>query len=143
MIRMLGLLLLCCPFVLWALDYERVQIEQRIKPYGQVRVEGDTSATKAPPEEQKTVAIKAAKAPPLSAKAIYAQYCAVCHRTGLAGAPIFRNAGQWKPRLDKKSLDEMTATAVKGINAMPAKGTCNTCSEADIRRAVEYMLPQS
>lgn len=142
MTRMLGMLLLCCPLMLWAVDYDRTQIEKRIKPYGQVRVEGEASVTKAE-EKQKTAEKEPAEGLPLSAEAIYTRYCAACHRTGLAGAPIFRNTEQWKPRLDKKSLEELTATAVKGINAMPAKGTCNQCSEEDIRRSIEYMLPQS
>ena len=143
MTRILGMLLLCCPLILWAVDYDRMQIEKRIKPYGQVRVEGEASVTKTEPEKQKTAGKEAAEELPLSAETIYTRYCAACHRTGLAGAPIFRNAEQWKSRLDKKSLEELTATAVKGINAMPAKGTCNQCSEEDIRRSIEYMLPQS
>lgn len=139
--RRLSLFFLCFPILLWAEDFERVQIKNRIKPFGQVRVEQDASLNAHAP----TAVVKEAaqdKEKVLSAKAIYEQHCAVCHRSGLAGAPIYRNSQQWKPRLSAKSMDELTSSAVKGINAMPPKGACNACNDDDIRRAIEYMLPQ-
>lgn len=106
----------------------REQIEARIKPVGEVRL-----ATKA----------DASPGSASSGQQIYERYCIVCHGSGLAGAPKFRDKEDWKPRMDKKNLDEMLATALKGVNAMPIKGTCMDCSENDLKNAISYMLPTS
>lgn len=74
---------------------------------------------------------------------IYEQYCIVCHRDGLAGAPKFRNEQDWKPRLAGRKLDDLAASSIKGLNAMPAKGTCIKCSNDDLKAAISYMLPKS
>lgn len=79
---------------------------------------------------------------PLAGQSIYEQNCVTCHEDGVAGAPRFRHKGDWAPRLQQKNLDELTASAIKGLNAMPAKGTCTECSDADIKAAIEYMVPE-
>lgn len=118
-------------------DYDRLQIEKRIKPIGNVRVEGQSAA----PSAATATPVAENKAP---GQATYDQYCAVCHRDGLAGAPKFQNETDWKPRLAKeKNVEGLTAVAIKGLNAMPPKGTCTECSDNDIKEAVEYMLPKS
>ncbi|MCA0403287.1 MAG: c-type cytochrome [Proteobacteria bacterium] len=76
-------------------------------------------------------------------QAIYEKYCSVCHQDGVAGAPRFQNNKDWDERLGQKKFDELFASALKGINAMPAKGTCYECSDEDIKAALEYMLPKS
>ncbi|MCC5791963.1 MAG: cytochrome c5 family protein [Legionellaceae bacterium] len=140
MLRMLMLVALCVPSLLWAASSDRVRIEQRIKPYGQVRIEGQNGTADSVPAVTQVSDAEEEDVP--VGKEIYGQYCAACHQRGLAGAPVFRKAESWEPLLAKKSLDELTATSIKGINAMPAKGTCNRCSEDDLRAAIEYMLPQ-
>lgn len=116
-------------------DFDRQQILQRIQPIGQVRTE--TTATPAP-----AVAATPAVTKSASGKDLYEKYCVVCHDSGLAGAPKFRDESDWKTRLTGKKLDDLTQSAIKGLNAMPAKGTCMDCSEADITNAIQYMLPQ-
>lgn len=118
-------------------DYDRQQIQERIKPVGQVRLEGQTQAATKPAQEEKTQAAKEE----IRGKATYEQYCAVCHRDGIAGAPKFQSA-EWQSRLDKQSMEEILATAIKGINAMPPKGTCMDCSEEELNNAIQYMLPK-
>lgn len=71
---------------------------------------------------------------------IYEQYCHICHEPGLVGAPKFRNKAEWDERLAKKSLNELVDSALKGINAMPAQGTCYECSQDDLREAITYMI---
>ncbi|MFA5960863.1 MAG: c-type cytochrome [Tatlockia sp.] len=73
----------------------------------------------------------------------YERFCSVCHRDGLVGAPKFRSESDWKPRTDKKTMDELVESATKGLNAMPANGTCTECSEDDMKNAIQYMLPKS
>lgn len=119
-------------------DFDREQIQQRISPIGQVSIEGaSATANKPTPPPAQAVAKKE------PGQATYEQYCVVCHKDGVAGAPKFRDATNWKPRVDQKKIDGLTASAIKGLNAMPPKGTCSSCSEADIKAAIEYMVPKS
>lgn len=74
-------------------------------------------------------------------KLTYERFCVVCHRDGLIGAPKSGDAKDWEPRLKDRTIDDLLASATKGINAMPAKGTCTECSEDALRQAIEYMLP--
>lgn len=71
-------------------------------------------------------------------EALYKQACAVCHAAGVAGAPKFGDKAAWSARV-VLGLDGLTASAIKGKNAMPPKGG-STASDADIKAAVEYML---
>lgn len=130
----------CCLMLVMPLyamdDFDRQQVLQRIRPIGSVRVQGQTSTPAKPVADVPKTRLEAGQA-------TYEKYCVVCHQNGLAGAPRFRLATDWKLRLDKQSIDGLTATAVKGFNAMPAKGTCSECTEDDIKQAIRYMLPQS
>lgn len=120
-----------------ASDFDREQIQKRISPIGNVHLEEETvSAVK--PETAVPEPAKKGKG-----EAIYEQYCMTCHRDGLAGAPKLHDEADWKPRLLNKTIDVLTASAIKGLNAMPPKGTCQECSEADMKAAIEYMVPSS
>ena len=74
-----------------------------------------------------------------TAEAVYNQGCAACHTAGLAGAPMLGNVAQWEERTTK-GLELLTSNAYNGYNAMPAKGMCMDCSEAEIERSVQFML---
>lgn len=115
-------------------DTERQETQLRIQPVGQVSVQEQ------PGSEHKTVATPAKKEP---GEETYEQYCIVCHKDGLAGAPKFRNEQDWKPRLAGRTLSDLVASSIKGLNAMPTKGTCFKCSEDDLNAAISYMLPRS
>lgn len=39
--------------------------------------------------------------------------------------------------------DKLYEHAIKGFNAMPARGSCTDCSDADIRKVVDYMVSKS
>jgi cytochrome c5 len=71
-------------------------------------------------------------------EALYKQACTVCHAAGVAGAPKFGDKAAWAPRV-ALGIDGLTASAIKGKNAMPPKGG-STASDADIKAAVQYML---
>ena len=77
-------------------------------------------------------------------EAVYKKACLSCHMTGAAGAPKLGDASAWKPRIAKGSavLVQSAMTGVPGT-AMMAKGACGTCSENDIKAAVDYMIAQS
>ena len=78
---------------------------------------------------------------PAKGKEIYNTVCQACHATGAAGAPKFGDKAAWAPRIGK-GLDDLVASATKGLNAMPPKGGYSG-SDAEFRAAVEYMVNAS
>ncbi len=72
-------------------------------------------------------------------KGTYENYCAGCHVAGAGGAPRFGDAAAWAPLL-KSGVDALYTNAIKGINGMPAKGTCLSCTDIEIKEAVDYMI---
>jgi cytochrome c5 len=68
--------------------------------------------------------------------------CGACHTTGAAGAPKTGDKGAWSPRL-ALGLDGLTASAIKGKNAMPPRGGVPDLSDFEIARAIVVMANQS
>lgn len=68
----------------------------------------------------------------------YNKTCVVCHATGVAKAPKLGSAEEWKPRL-AKGMDQLVASVKNGLGAMPPKGMCNDCSDADYKALINYM----
>ena len=131
-----GLLLL--PLITQAsLDPSRMQIQNRIKPAGTVNIEAVSTPISAPATQNK----QASTTNTSPGQTTYEHHCIVCHRDGIAGAPKFRDENSWKPRLANANIDALIASAIKGKNAMPPKGTCQECSDSDIKAAIEYMVP--
>ena len=104
-------------------------IAARLQPLGKVNIEGVDAAA----ARQQTVA--GAGGP----KDIFEHNCKMCHQTGLAGAPKFGNKADWAPRISQ-GVDTLVKAALSGIRAMPPKGNCITCTEAEIKATVEYMI---
>jgi len=75
----------------------------------------------------------------MSPEEVVAKHCTACHDAGLGGAPKMADKAAWAPRI-ATGVDAMTQTVLTGKGAMPPKGTCGTCSEADLRAAVEAMV---
>lgn len=98
------------------------------------------AAPAAAPAAAPVAAAPAAAAVPVAGagEALYKQARSVCHAAGVAGAPKFGDKAAWSARVGL-GLDGLTASAIKGKNAMPPKGG-STASDADIKAAVEYML---
>ena len=68
----------------------------------------------------------------------YDKSCKVCHATGAAGAPKTGAAEAWAPRL-AKGMNALVVSVNKGLNAMPPKGMCFDCTDADYTALIEYM----
>lgn len=75
-------------------------------------------------------------------KAVYEKSCAVCHKAGIAGAPKTGDKAAWAA-LNAKGIDALTAVAISGKGAMPAKGGNPSLSDDEVRAAVEYMVEES
>jgi cytochrome c5 len=71
---------------------------------------------------------------------VYQNVCSSCHAAGAAGAPAFENKAAWSPRISK-GYDSLVTSAIKGKNAMPARGGASPddVSDYEIARAVVYM----
>lgn len=114
-------------------NHKILQTEERLRPVGNVRIEGASTVASEGGQAQSV-----ARSP----EQIYNTYCLACHMTGAAGAPKLGDKSAWSPRI-AKGVETLVANAIKGINAMPAKGTCMDCSDEDIKATVEYIVGQS
>ena len=77
-----------------------------------------------------------------AAEQLYESKCAICHDTGAAGAPKLGDKAAWAPRI-KLGVDVLHRNAIRGLNSMPPKGTCMSCSDAQIEAVVDYMVEQA
>lgn len=71
----------------------------------------------------------------------YQMSCFACHGTGAAGAPVMGDADAWSERM-AKGMDAVMTNVISGVNAMPPKGLCMTCSDDDLRALVDFMAGQ-
>lgn len=71
---------------------------------------------------------------------IYARVCAACHDAGVADAPTLERE-TWGERLEQ-GRDELVATAISGIGAMPPRGGRSDLSDEQVAASVDYMLDQ-
>lgn len=72
-------------------------------------------------------------------QATYQMFCFACHSTGLSGAPLPGDAEAWGPRMEK-GRDEIVAIMNRGLNAMPPKGLCMTCTDDQLWELSQYMV---
>ncbi|MDO9519179.1 MAG: c-type cytochrome [Pseudohongiella sp.] len=114
------------------------QIAQRLQPVGSVCLAGEACAAGGPAATS-TPAVAQASTAAFSAQGTYDQYCAMCHNTGMAGAPRREDAAHWTARIEEIGLGAIVTNAINGINAMPPRGMCATCTDEQISEVVEYL----
>lgn len=121
---------------LWAASAQAAtndDIAKRLEPVGKVCIQGEEC-------KGMEVAVTAGGGGAKTPDEIIAKHCNACHSTGLLGAPKIGDTAAWKERADHQGgLDGILAKAITGINAMPPKGTCADCSDADLKGAIEKM----
>ena len=118
---------LCLSTAAIAADLSTTAINDRIKPIGNVHIEGAT-----PPAAAVTTSSR-------TGQAVYDRYCGSCHKSGLMGAPKKGDADDWAVRVSQGDA-VLAKHAIEGFNAMPAKGTCMDCSDDEIVAAINYMI---
>lgn len=119
---------------LWAVTAQATTdeaIAERLKPVGEVCVMG---------EECKGIEAVAAAAGggARTADDIIGKHCGACHTAGVLGAPKIGDGAAWQARASN-GVDGLLKNAIAGLNSMPPKGTCNDCSDDELRAAIEKM----
>jgi cytochrome c5 len=112
-------------------DMSREAIAERLKPVGQLCLQGDECGAAA-------VAQASSTGDGRSAEDVYTSVCAACHTTGAAGAPVRGEAADWSSRLEK-GMDTLYDHAINGFNAMPAKGGNPNLTDQEVKDAVNYL----
>lgn len=121
-------------------------IRARIAPVGGVCLRGEAcqpagiAAAPAPAATDATAAAGAAAG--RSGEEVYKSVCGMCHASGLAGAPRTGDKAGWSPRI-AQGEDTLVKHAIEGIRGMPARGTCATCTDDEIKATVQFMVSQS
>ncbi|HET7922904.1 MAG TPA: c-type cytochrome [Gammaproteobacteria bacterium] len=111
-------------------------IDQRLAPVGEVQISGEAAT-------QMLVAKPVARSgPPKSGKEIWEGTCSACHGTGVLGAPKIGDRAAWGRRLTE-GLKTLEQHALHGFKQMPAKGNNPALSDAEVIKALEYMISQS
>lgn len=114
------------------------QVAERLQPIGVVCLAGQTCASGGAAPAQ-----TAAATGEFSAEQVYTQSCAMCHATGIAGAPKFGDADVWSGKIAAKGFETVVQNSITGINGMPAKGMCMTCTDENMAALVEYISGQA
>ncbi len=117
----------------FAVTEQEQQIIDRIKPVGEVCIQGKSDCA-AP--------VAAVASGPRSGADVYGAACLACHDTGAAGAPKLGVAADWTARI-AQGEETLVSNAINGIRGMPPKGTCMACSDEEIKLAVQHMVAGS
>lgn len=116
------------------------QRSERLKPVGQVQVEG-VAVAQAPASESAKETKEADVVAPASksGKEVFETVCKACHTPpGVPPAPQFGDKASWGDRIAKGEA-ALVQSALNGIGIMPPKGGANF-SDEEVKKAVQYML---
>ena len=112
-------------------------VEERIKPFAREAVAGADNSALAIQAAPQAAAV--ALVVPKDGPSLYEAVCKNCHGAGLVGAPKFGDHAAWAPRIAKgKAM--LYEHALKGFNAMPAKGSRTDLSDELIKTGVDYLV---
>ncbi|MGR2738482.1 c-type cytochrome [Billgrantia sp. Q4P2] len=116
-------------------EVDRDAIAERLKPVGQLCLQGDECGTAA------AAAGGGAEAGGngVDGAGIYNQVCMACHDTGAAGAPRRGEEGEWAERIDQ-GWETLLDHAINGFNAMPARGGNPNLSDEEVAAATAHLL---
>lgn len=74
---------------------------------------------------------------------IYNETCVVCHGSGMHGAPRPEIKSDWQQRLSY-GIEELYLNTIEGVgSAMPPRGMCDSCTDAQLEAVVDYMVSGS
>lgn len=70
---------------------------------------------------------------------VYEASCKMCHDSGLMGAPKVGDPSWASHMKAHGGIEGLVKIAIEGKGAMPPMGSCNKCTEAELKAAIEYM----
>ncbi len=112
---------------------------QAIEPARQEVQEAAGESAEEAVQEQEPAA-PAASSAARSGEEVYQSACVACHAAGVAGAPVTGDQAAWQARFDAEGgIDGMLAISKAGKGAMPAMGTCASCSDDELVAAIKFM----
>ncbi len=111
-------------------EQQATAMTERLAPAGEVTMASDVASA------------PAASSGPQSGEDVYNSKCSTCHTSGAAGAPKLGAADEWADRIGK-GIDVLYTSAISGFNGMPPKGLCFSCSDDELKAAVDYMVEGS
>ncbi|MGY0551655.1 c-type cytochrome [Vreelandella sp. 2A-K22] len=117
--------------------------EETAAAEGEAATEEMASNDDAASEEDAAAVEEASGSSDLDGEALYASSgCVACHDNGVAGAPTIGDSEAWAARLEK-GADELYASAINGIGAMPAKGGNPNLSDEEVMAVVDYLMAEA
>lgn len=69
---------------------------------------------------------------------LYNQSCVTCHGAAVLGAPKTGDKVAWNARM-KKGMPALVNNVKNGYKNMPAKGLCNSCTDAELANLIQLM----
>ena len=120
-------------------------VAERLRPVGKVYMPGEEQEASAPVVE--AVAEPEPVAAAMTGPQVYNAACLACHGTGVGGAPVVGDAGQWTDRI-ARGIDTLYDSAINGFDGeamtpMLPKGGRADLSDQEVRDAVDYMVGES
>ena len=89
-------------------------------------------------EPEAAVKTAAGSAPRPEQMLLWTNSCALCHVTGVGGAPIVGNHDDWADRLEQGN-ELLLEHTLEGYNNMPPLGYCMACEKDDFTALIEFM----
>ncbi|UYG03679.1 c-type cytochrome [Halomonas sp. LR3S48] len=115
-------------------EVDRDAIAERLKPVGELCLQGDECGTAATAASDSGSGGEGA-----DGEGIYGQVCSACHDSGAAGAPVRGEEDAWADRVDK-GWDTLLDHAINGFNAMPARGGNPNLSDEEVAAATAHLV---
>ncbi|WP_367104524.1 cytochrome c5 family protein [uncultured Psychrobacter sp.] len=70
---------------------------------------------------------------------LYDNSCAACHDSGALGALKKGDSAAWQQLIKQKGMPALVKSVKGGLLQMPAGGLCDSCSDDDYRKLIDYM----
>jgi len=89
--------------------------------------------------------VKQIEGDPDAGRKIFNEFCGSCHSATPpieVNAPLINNKKQWQI-LEKLGMPWLLERTIKGTGAMPARGGCFECSDAQLQEAIQYMIDEN
>nr|WP_267957570.1 c-type cytochrome [Halomonas zhangzhouensis] len=115
-------------------EVDRDAIAERLKPIGQLCLQGEDCGTAAAAESSNGNGDGG-----IDGAGIYNQVCMACHDTGAAGAPRRGEEGDWAERIGQ-GWETLLDHSINGFNAMPARGGNPNLSDEEVAAATAHLL---